>query len=228
MQPTLHATRPTPHSASRLVQAMPAWSVKTRCVPSMYYREARVYVKPYYYGHAVHEYTSLPLSPSLHRFTPPATKRRPPVGPLRLQPPTGAARQGIGRPLRLLGVHRNTRWGSARAACASRLASFPTEPSRGCCRFARERTAAPGRSARKGGASAPNTGAVARRTRAAFLVLLELIVLVLVPALVLVLVFALVFVLVLVLVVLMLLALRFSLPSAPPGRCCRREIHWRW
>ena len=33
MQLTLHATRPTPHGASRLVQAMSAWSVKTRRAP---------------------------------------------------------------------------------------------------------------------------------------------------------------------------------------------------
>ena len=39
----LHATRPTPHGASRLVQAMFAWSVKTRCAPSRHCRDARVY-----------------------------------------------------------------------------------------------------------------------------------------------------------------------------------------
>ena len=33
MQLTLHATRRTPHGASRLVQAMSAWSVKTRHAP---------------------------------------------------------------------------------------------------------------------------------------------------------------------------------------------------
>ena len=34
MQLTLHATRRTPHGASRLVQAMSAWSAKTRHAPS--------------------------------------------------------------------------------------------------------------------------------------------------------------------------------------------------
>ena len=41
MQLTLHATRPIPHGASRLVQAMSAWSVKTR--PSQHCWDARVY-----------------------------------------------------------------------------------------------------------------------------------------------------------------------------------------
>ena len=40
MQLTLHATRQTPHGA---VQAMSAWSVKTRHAPSRYCRDARVY-----------------------------------------------------------------------------------------------------------------------------------------------------------------------------------------
>ena len=59
MQLTLHATHPTPHGASRLVQAMSAWWVKTRRPPSRHCRDARVY------GHtttAIHEneYTSSP------------------------------------------------------------------------------------------------------------------------------------------------------------------------
>ena len=37
MQLTLHTARPTPHGASRLVQAVPAWSVKTRRAPSRHY-----------------------------------------------------------------------------------------------------------------------------------------------------------------------------------------------
>ena len=42
MQLTLHATRPTPHGASRLVQqAMPAWSAKTR--RARHCRDATVY-----------------------------------------------------------------------------------------------------------------------------------------------------------------------------------------
>ena len=43
MQLTLHATSPTPHGASRLVQAMPACSVKTRRAPSRHCRDARAY-----------------------------------------------------------------------------------------------------------------------------------------------------------------------------------------
>ena len=43
IQPTLHATRRTPHRVSCLVQAMSAWSVKTRHAPSRYCRDARVY-----------------------------------------------------------------------------------------------------------------------------------------------------------------------------------------
>ena len=43
MQPTLYADRPTPHGASRLVQAMPAWSVKTRRAPPRHCRYARVH-----------------------------------------------------------------------------------------------------------------------------------------------------------------------------------------
>ena len=43
MQLTLHATRRTPHGASRLVLAISAWSVKTRHAPSRHCRDARVY-----------------------------------------------------------------------------------------------------------------------------------------------------------------------------------------
>ena len=43
MQLTLHTTRPTPHGASRLVQEMSAWSVKTRRAPSRHRRDARLY-----------------------------------------------------------------------------------------------------------------------------------------------------------------------------------------
>ncbi|CAM9463532.1 unnamed protein product, partial [Laminaria digitata] len=38
----IHTTRRTPHGASRLVQAMSAWSVKTRRAPSRHYKDARV------------------------------------------------------------------------------------------------------------------------------------------------------------------------------------------
>ena len=43
MQFTLHATRRTPHGASRFVQAKSAWLVKTRRAPSRHSRDARVY-----------------------------------------------------------------------------------------------------------------------------------------------------------------------------------------
>ena len=43
MQLTLHATRRTPHGAPRLVQAMPAWQMKTRHAPSRHCKDARVY-----------------------------------------------------------------------------------------------------------------------------------------------------------------------------------------
>ena len=43
MQFTLHATRRTPHGASRLVQATSAWLVKTRRALSRRSRHARVY-----------------------------------------------------------------------------------------------------------------------------------------------------------------------------------------
>ena len=61
MQLARHATRRTLHRASRLVQAMSAWSVKSRRAPSRHCRDARVY------GHmttAMHdiEYTPLPAS----------------------------------------------------------------------------------------------------------------------------------------------------------------------
>ena len=59
MQLTLHATRPTPHSASRLVHAMPAWPEKTRRAPSRHCRVARVYGHTATAGHAI-EYTPHP------------------------------------------------------------------------------------------------------------------------------------------------------------------------
>ena len=43
MQLNLRATRPTPHGAPRLGQAMSNWSVKTRRTPSRDCRDARVY-----------------------------------------------------------------------------------------------------------------------------------------------------------------------------------------
>ena len=43
MKFTLHATHQTPHGASRLVQAMSAWLVKSLRAPSRHSRDARVY-----------------------------------------------------------------------------------------------------------------------------------------------------------------------------------------
>ena len=61
MQPALHATRRTPHGASRLVQAMPVWSAKIRRAPSRHCRDARVIpLWSYHYGHAQTEYTRPP------------------------------------------------------------------------------------------------------------------------------------------------------------------------
>ena len=39
----LHATRRTPHGASRLVHALSGWLVKTRRAPPRHYRDARIY-----------------------------------------------------------------------------------------------------------------------------------------------------------------------------------------
>ena len=43
MQLTLHATLPTPHGASRLVQARSAWTGKTRRAPSGHCSDEKVY-----------------------------------------------------------------------------------------------------------------------------------------------------------------------------------------
>ena len=64
MQFTLHATRRTPHGASRFAQAMSAWLVKTRRAPVRQSRDARVYVWSYDYGHEQTEYPS-PRPPRL-------------------------------------------------------------------------------------------------------------------------------------------------------------------
>ena len=70
---TLHATRRTPHGASRLMQAMFAWLVKTRRAPSRHGRDAKVY------GHTTTAMRKLSTPP------PPRPAPRPPVGlPLRL------------------------------------------------------------------------------------------------------------------------------------------------
>ena len=57
MQFTLHAIRRTPHGASRLVQAMSAWLMKTRRAPFRHSGDARVY------GHtttAMHKLSTTP------------------------------------------------------------------------------------------------------------------------------------------------------------------------
>ena len=61
MQFALHATRRTPYGASRLVQALSAWLMKTRRAPSRHSRDARVY------GHkttAMHKLSTPPPSPT--------------------------------------------------------------------------------------------------------------------------------------------------------------------
>ena len=58
IQLTLRATRRAPHGASRVVQAMSAWSVKLRRAPSCHCRDARVY------GHTttvMHDMSTSPL-----------------------------------------------------------------------------------------------------------------------------------------------------------------------
>ena len=55
MQLVLHATRRPPNAASRLVQAISAWSMKTRRAPSRHCRDARVYSDT---TNARHEHTS--------------------------------------------------------------------------------------------------------------------------------------------------------------------------
>ena len=64
MQLTLHATRRTPHSASRLVHAMPAWSVKTRRAPSRHIRDPGVI--PLWSHDYAHAQTVYPPPPPPH------------------------------------------------------------------------------------------------------------------------------------------------------------------
>ena len=66
MQLTLHATRPTPHYASRLVQAMSAWLVKTRRASSRHCKDA-------VYGHmtaAMHDNEYPPPCPGVVKTFP--------------------------------------------------------------------------------------------------------------------------------------------------------------
>ena len=64
---TLHSTRRTPHGASRLVQAMSVWLVKTRRAPSRPSRHSREGLWSYDYGQAQTSYTP-PPSPSINHF----------------------------------------------------------------------------------------------------------------------------------------------------------------
>ena len=64
--PTLHATRPTPHGALRLVQEVSACSVKTRCAPSWYCKDGRVYA-----------YTTTVMHDMSTPRPPPAPRQRP-------------------------------------------------------------------------------------------------------------------------------------------------------
>ena len=57
---TLHATRRSPHGASRLVQALSAWSVKTQRAPSSHCRDASVYSHTKYMTKAMHGMTTPP------------------------------------------------------------------------------------------------------------------------------------------------------------------------
>ena len=85
MQLTLHETPRPPHGPSRLVQAMSAWSVKTR---NAHCRDARVYtIWSHYYGHAQTKFTPppppLPLSLPLLSSHPPPFALTPPPFPFR-------------------------------------------------------------------------------------------------------------------------------------------------
>ena len=63
MQLTLRASRQTPHGASRLVQAMPAWLVKTRRASSRHCRDARAAPPT---PHPPHTHALYPSPPSRH------------------------------------------------------------------------------------------------------------------------------------------------------------------
>ena len=85
MQLTLHETHPTPHGASRLVQAMSAWSVKTRRAPSRHCRDARVY------GHTTTACINMSTTPS-------ASTRRSAQNSKRPRPPHRATRKMTAHP----------------------------------------------------------------------------------------------------------------------------------
>ena len=81
MQFAFRATRRTPHGASRLVQAMSAWLVKTRRAPSRHSRDARVYVHSTTAVHKLSTPSPAPFFPRhtrKNRFRRYATQARPP------------------------------------------------------------------------------------------------------------------------------------------------------
>ena len=82
---TLHATRQTPHGASRLVLATSAWSVKTRRAPSRHCRDARVY------GHTTTACINMSTTPS-------ASTRRSAQNLKRPRPPHRATRKMTAHP----------------------------------------------------------------------------------------------------------------------------------
>ena len=63
MQFTFHSTRRIPRDASRLVQAISAWSAATRRAPNWRCRDVRVCAQAATYGHAWHEYSHPPSPP---------------------------------------------------------------------------------------------------------------------------------------------------------------------
>ena len=82
MQLAFRATRRTHHGASRLVQAMSAWSVKTRRRPSRHCRDAEAHGHACDYGHAC--------------------QRAPPPLP---SPPTSTLRPGVVGTRGSMGIH---------------------------------------------------------------------------------------------------------------------------
>ena len=67
MQLTLHATRRSPHGASRLVRAMSTWLAKTRRAPSRHCWDARVCDHK---TSAVHDMSTPTLTPGIYHIFP--------------------------------------------------------------------------------------------------------------------------------------------------------------
>ena len=87
MQSTLHATSRTPHGASRLMQAMSAWSVKTRRASSRHCTDARVY------GHATTAMHGITPHSVVH---PPQMSEAHQVGTYAISGQLGQPRSGLG------------------------------------------------------------------------------------------------------------------------------------